>query len=247
MTHASYLDRLRHLSRPARLYLLHAAFLTSSLAISGLFFNLAVDALGYPRTFLGLLNTISIGVAALLSLPLWWLATRVGLRRALLASAALNAASALLFALGATSQERLTETALLSLTLVELFSRFWPASVPLLVYSALTGVAAVLFQVSAPPFMMRHSDAESRDHLFTTNAAINLGLAGLGSLVAGGLPTLFGRWLGAGAESAPAYRATFLVTAVGLLLSLVPLLLIVDDRRPATDGRRINNMFFVLT
>jgi hypothetical protein len=86
-------------------------------------------------------------------------------------------------------------------------------------------VAAVLFQVSAPPFMMRHSDADSRDHLFTANAAINIGLAGVGSLVAGGLPSLFGRLLGVGAESALAYRATFLVTAAGLALSLVPLLL----------------------
>src|SRR5690349_18259139 len=71
-TRISYLERLRHLSRPARLYLLHAALLTSSLAISALFFNLAIGALGYPRTFLGLLNTVSIGVAAALSLPLWW-------------------------------------------------------------------------------------------------------------------------------------------------------------------------------
>ncbi|HEY3229364.1 MAG TPA: MFS transporter, partial [Roseiflexaceae bacterium] len=115
----SYIQRLRHLNRSARLYLLHAALLTSSLAISGLFFNLAIGALGYPRTFLGLLNTVSIGVAAALSLPIWWLATRIGLRWALLASAVLQMASALLFAL-------------------------WPAAAPLLVASALTGVAAVL-------------------------------------------------------------------------------------------------------
>src|SRR5262245_51980524 len=206
-----YIERLRHLGRPARLYLLHAALLTSSLAISSLFFNLAIGALGYPRTFLGLLNTVSIGVAAALSLPLWWLAARIGLRLGLLTAAGLSAVSALIFAL-------------------------WPAPTPLLISSALSGGAAVLFQVSAPPFMMRHSDAESRDHLFTANAAINLGLAGVGSLVAGGLPTLFGRWLGVGAESAPAYQATFLVTAIGLLLSLVPLLLI-DDRPPTTDNR----------
>ncbi|HEX9442091.1 MAG TPA: MFS transporter, partial [Roseiflexaceae bacterium] len=211
----SYIQRLRHLNRSARLYLLHAALLTSSLAISGLFFNLAIGALGYPRTFLGLLNTVSIGVAAALSLPIWWLATRIGLRWALLASAAIQMTSALLFAL-------------------------WPAAAPLLVASALTGVAAVLFQVSSPPFMMQHSDAESRDHLFTTNTAINIGLAGVGTLVAGGLPALFGRLLCVGAESATAYRATFVVTAAGLVFSLVPLLLI-DDRRRTTDARGTEN------
>ncbi|HEY3229891.1 MAG TPA: MFS transporter, partial [Roseiflexaceae bacterium] len=61
------------------------------------------------------------------------------------------------------------------------------------------------------------------------NTAINIGLAGVGSLVAGGLPALFGRLLGVGAESPTAYRATFVVTAAGLVFSLVPLLLI-DDR-----------------
>jgi predicted MFS family arabinose efflux permease len=211
MTHVSYLERLRSLSRPARLYLLHAALLTSSLAISSLFFNLAIIALGYPPTFLGLLNTVAIGVAAVLSVPLWWLAARIGLRWGLLISAALQAICALIFAL-------------------------WPAAVPLLLYSALSGVAAVLFQVSSPPFMMRHSGADSRDHLFTLNAAINIGLAGVGSLVAGGLPALFGRLRGAGAESAAAYQSTFLVTTAGLLLSIVPLLFI-DDRAPRTESR----------
>jgi MFS family permease len=211
----SYMQRWRYLSRPARLYLLHAALLTSSLAIIGLFFNLAILALGYPIRFLGLLNTASIAVAALLSLPLWWLATRIGLRRALLASALFQAGGALLFAL-------------------------WPTPVPLFGAVALTGAAAVLFQVSAPPFMMRHSDPAARDHLFSANAAINLGFAGIGSLVAGGLPALFGRLLGVGAATGVVYRATFAVAAVGLLISLVPLLLIGErassERAPATDA-----------
>ncbi|HEX9374173.1 MAG TPA: MFS transporter [Roseiflexaceae bacterium] len=196
-----YVQRWRGLGRAAWLYLLHAALLTSSLAITSLLFNLAILALGYPRSFLGLLNTLSLAVAGGMSLPLWWLAARAGLRRALVASAGLQAASACVFAL-------------------------WPSRAPLLLASALTGVAAVLFQVSAPPFMMRHSDAASRDHLFSANAAINVGLAGLGSLVGGRLPELLGRQLGVGAESALAYRASFMVAGVGLALSLVPLLLI---------------------
>jgi MFS family permease len=209
---ASYLQRWRRLSRPAWLYLLHAALLTSGLAVSSLFFNLAILALGYDRLFLGVLNTVSIAVAALLSLPLWWLAARMGLRRALLTSAAFNAVSLLLFAL-------------------------WPAAVPLLLASALTGVAAVLFQVSSPPFMMRHSDPGERDHLFSANAAINIGFAGMGSMVAGGLPVLLGRALGVGAESGLAYRATFAVAGIGLLLSLVPLLPIRERRAEVRAGK----------
>jgi MFS family permease len=208
----TYLARWRRLGRPAWLYLLHAALLTSSLAITSLLFNLAILALGYPRSFLGLLNTAALAVAAVLSLPLWWLATRFGLRRALLASAVLQAASALTFAV-------------------------WPASAALLVASGLTGAAAVLFQVSSPPFMMQHSDAASRDHLFSANAAINVGLAGVGSLVGGRLPGLLGWQLGVAAESATAYRAAFALAAAGLALSIVPLLLIRDQGRRTENDR----------
>jgi MFS family permease len=212
----SYLDRLRLLGRPARLYLLHAALLTSSLAIFGLFFKLAILALGYSIEFIGLLTPLSLGVAAIFSLPLWWLAARIGPRRALLANAALQVVSVFLIAL-------------------------WPSTVSLLVAVALTGVAAVLFQVSAPPFMMRYSDATTRDYLFSADRAINIGIAGISSLIAGILPAMFGRLLGVGAESATAYRATFAVAGVGLVCSLAPLLFIRDQRPTTKDQQPTTN------
>lgn len=205
-----YLQRWRRLSRAAWLYLLHAALLTASLAIVRLFFNLTVRALGYPRTFIGVLDTVSIATAALLSLPLWWLVTRMGLRRALLTSALLQ---------------------VLGVSLIALL----PTVPVLLLAVALTGAAAVLFQVSAQPFMMRHSDATTRDHLFSANWGINIGLAGVASLIAGHLPALLGGWLGVGSETPAAYRATFGVAALGLALALVPLALLRRyDARPSS-------------
>ncbi|MEM8532660.1 MAG: MFS transporter [Chloroflexota bacterium] len=201
---ADYLQRWRYLSIPALLYLLHAAFLTGSLAISALFFNLAIDAMGYPRTFLGQLDSLAILVAASLSLPLWWLVTRIGLRQAMIANAIIQATSVFIYA-------------------------FWPAVVPLLFAVSLTGMGGVLFQVSAAPFMMRYSDSESRDHLFSASASINIGVAGLGSFLAGPLPGIFARWLDVEAQSALAYRATFVVAGFGLLLALIPLLLIKEE------------------
>src|SRR5262245_8996033 len=198
--HASYLRRWRDLEGPARLYLLHAALLTGSLAIVGLLFNLLVLALGFSLEFLGLLNTVSFAAAAALSVPMLWLVTRIRLRLALLISAALQTASVLLVALS-------------------------PAAPALLISSGLAGAAAVLFQVSAPPFMMRHSNDATRDHLFSANAAILIGLAGIGSLLAGQLPGLVARLLVASAESALAYRVAFAVAAAGLVLAIVPLLL----------------------
>lgn len=199
----SYLQRWRLLSRPARLYLLHVALQTFSLAIVGLFFNITILALGFSLDFLGVLNTVSFAAAALLSVPLLWLMTRVSLRLALLSSALLQLVSVLLFAV-------------------------LPSAAVLLVASGVGGAAAVLFEISASPFMMRHSALSSRDHLFSANAAIRIGLAGLGSLLAGQLPGLAARLLGAGAERSLSYRAAFGVAAIGLALAIIPLLLISD-------------------
>ena len=214
----SYLDRWRMLSHAARLYLLHAAMLTASLAIYGLFFNLLILALGYPREFLGTLNTVSLRVAAVTSIPLWWLVTRIGLRPALVGSAVLNAASAFMLALR-------------------------PSEPVAIVAVGLGGMAAVLFQVSAPPFMMQQSDQEGRDHLFSANAAINIGLAGVGSWIGGLLPATFAGLLGTGTESPLAYQATYVVAGVLLLLSLVPLFLIrkggKDSAHSAADATNV--------
>jgi MFS family permease len=202
----------RALSRTARLYLLHVALLTGSLAIFGLFFNIAILALGFSLDFLGALNSVSFAAAAILSVPLLWLVERIHLRSALLLSAALQFGSVLLFAL-------------------------WPTAATLLIASVLIGAAAVLFEISAPPFMMRHSSVATRDQLFSTNAAIRIGLAGLGSLLAGQLPSLSARLLHVAPGSAEAYRATLAVAAVGLAVAMVPLLLIRAEQPPPTDLR----------
>jgi MFS family permease len=198
--------RWQQLSRAARLYLLHAALLTGSLALYGAFFNFAIPALGFDLQFLGLLNASSIAVAAMLSLPLWWLVTRIGLSRSLLLSALLQA-----IGIGMTA--------------------LWPSYAPLLIGVGLMGAAATIFQVSAPPYMMEQSDAATRDHLFSANAAVNLGFAGIVTFFAGDLKAWLGTLLGSDAESALAYRATFAVAGLGVMLSILPLLAIGRQRR----------------
>lgn len=206
--------RIWSLQRPARLYLVHMALLTFGLAINALFFNLAIPALGYDLNFLGLLNSVPVAVAGLLTLPLWWLVTRtMRLRMALLVSVLLYAGAVLSVAL-------------------------WPAALPLLLGLALTGPAAVLFQVSKAPFMMRHSHSAERDFLFSVSEGINIGVAGLGNLAGGVLPGLCARLLNVPPESAMAYRATFALAGLCVLASALPLLLVTEDERRATNDER---------
>jgi len=200
------------LTPAARCYLLHAALLTGALGIGALFYNLTIDALGYQRIFLGRLETISRLVALLLLLPLWWLIHRIGLRQALLLSAGLQAISVLTVAL-------------------------WPAAGPLLLASAATGPAAVLFQVSAAPLMMAHSSSADRDQLFSLNAALNIGVAGVSKWLGGMLPTLLAGWLDVAPTSASAYRATFGVVGLLLVAAILPLLLIPRHAPEQSDSQ----------
>lgn len=202
------------LTPAARWYLLHAGLLTGALGIGALFYNLTIDALGYERIFLGRLETLARLAALLLLLPLWWLVHRIGLRQALLLSAGLQALSTLTVAL-------------------------WPAAAPLLLASAATGPAAVLFQVSAAPLMMAHSGSANRDALFSLNAALNIGVAGASKWLGGMLPPLLARALDVPPDSALAYRATFGVVGLLLLAALLPLLMIPrrEPQAPSAPSR----------
>jgi len=214
---------LRNLTRAARLYLLHAALLTFGLALSALYYNLLLERLGYDllqvavpvvgqMRLIGLLNSLAVLVAGLSSLPLWWLVSVIGPRAGLVAAAALQVGSLGIVAI-------------------------WPEPLPLLVGSALSGPGAVLFQVSAAPFMMRHSGAGERDALFSLSAGINVGLSGLGSLVAGFIPGLGAALLGLSAQSADAYRIAFAAAATCVALAVVPLLLVARERPAAATAR----------
>lgn len=214
----AYARRWRELQPTAHLYLIHAALLTGSLAIFGAFFNIAIEAFGYDRDFVSTLAITGVAVAAISSVPVWAAAERIGYWRALVVAALAQVISTLLVAVS-------------------------PSVPSLLLSVGLTGIAATLFQVSSPPFMMRHSSDATRDHLFSANQAINIGLAGIATYFAGTLKAQLGTLLAVGAETPPAYRAIFAVAGLGLALSIVPLLLIrsrVSNQESTADQQRAN-------
>lgn len=195
----------------ARLYLAHVALLTLGLAISELFFNLIVLAMGYTLPTLGLLNSLGSLAAAVFSAPVWWLVLRLGSRTALIIATILRAG----FLAGVALSGSIEQIALAV---------------------ALGGIGSLFFQAGAAPLMMRYSDDHTRDRLFSAAMAIQIGLGGLGSLLAGGLPLLLAGWLGVAAESAPAYRATFLLAGLVILGAIAPLLLLPAPAHPPQHG-----------
>jgi MFS family permease len=212
----SYLARWRRLSRGAWLYLAHAALLTSSLAMFGLVFNLAIVALDVPPFLvfgqeipvLGVLSSAGLLAAGASALPVLWLVSRYGVWWPLVVNVLLQSLSLAIFALR-------------------------PTVDAMLIAAALTGVGGVLFQLSSVPFIARLSDGATRDHLFNANFAVNIGFAGLGSQIGGWLAVWFAELLAVPAGDPLAYRAVFGTASVLLLLALGPLLLVRRSSRPA--------------
>lgn len=201
---------MRRLTPDARRYLWYMALLTSGLSLYSLFFNLLLLALGYDQqllplpllgelSLLGLLNSIPVLTSALSSLPLWLLVSRWGPRPALIAGTLLT-------------------------TITLLGTALWPAPLSMLAWIALSGPAAVLYQVGGAPFMLRHSSPEDRDMLFSLSAGLTIIVGGFSSLIGGQLPALLGPLLHVAPQSAELYRVMFGIAAILTAVALLPLL-----------------------
>jgi MFS family permease len=206
---ARYLHQLGSFSPNARFYLLSEVITGLSFSIYMLIFNLYVVARGYPRSFLGELQSLPNLIALFGAVPAGMLVDQIGRKRALL-----------LANVGRT---------LASLGIVLAPDPNW------LRLSMITfGVSSSLWMVSASPFMMENSTEEERDALFSANFGLQTLVGFFGTLVGGYLPSIFGNMLGVEIEGALAYGATLGVTVALSAFALVPVFLIEEQPRPAT-------------
>ena len=176
------------------------------IAVQGLVLNLYLVALGYREDFIGLLTfvqTAAIGVGAF---PASSLSPRIGPRRVLIgATLGLGASFGAMAALS--------------------------AELPLLVASALSGLAMAHVFVPSAPFLMDNTGPEERRSAFAANFAALSFASVAGNAIGGGCCRA------SSAERTPAWSATgrrccsdSALTAVGV----APLLLADDSRTPVT-------------
>jgi MFS family permease len=208
-----YLRQLRSFSSNARFYLLSTVITGLSFSIYMLIFNLYIDAQGYPRSFLGELQSMPNLIALLGALPAGVLVDSIGRKRALLLANA-----------GRT---------LASLGLV-LATGPWGLRLSMITF----GLSQSLWMVSGAPFMMENSTEEERDALFSANFGLQTLVGFVGTFLGGYLPTLFGTTLGVDVESAAAYRATMGFTVVLSALSLIPVFAIQERPRGTVERAR---------
>jgi len=211
-----YVRRVRGFSSNARLYLLSTVITGLSYSIYMLIFNLYIDSSGYPRTFLGELQSMPHLIGLLAAIPSGVVVDHIGRKRALLLGSGgwTAAAAGIVLAPGPN----------------------W------LRFSMITfGVSQSLWWVAAAPFMMENSTDEERDALFSANFGLQTLVGFFGTLVGGYLPTLFGILMDVGVESPPAYGATLGVMAALSALALMPVFMIKERSRPA--GREVRSIW----
>jgi MFS family permease len=191
----------------AQLFLL--ATVINGITLSGfqLFFNIYLEARGFDRDFIGLLNSLPSLASLVVGVPLGVLADRIGARRAMLIGIGVSTAAAW--------------------TLIAS-----PSSAIMVAASLIMGAANAFYILSLAPFMMKSSGERERTLLFSLNFGLTTLSGAVGNTLAGQLPGWFGGWLGVGAESAAAYQAVLLASVFGGGLSLLPMWLIREGRWP---------------
>jgi MFS family permease len=193
--------------RNARLFLLSTVIAGITFSGFQLFFNIFLRSRGYDLGFIGLLNAIPSGAALVVGVPMGILSDRIGRRRAMLIGLSVST---------------LASVALVSTEVKGV----------MIFMSAVSGIANSLYYLSMAPFMMRASGEKERTLLFSLNFGLQTLSGAVGNLLAGQLPAWFGRWLGVGADSPPAYQAVLVASILGGGLALIPVWFIHEVRWP---------------
>ncbi|HSR29982.1 MAG TPA: MFS transporter [Anaerolineae bacterium] len=203
---ARYLRQFQSFGRNARFFLLSEVIVGLSFSIYSLIFNLFIVTEGYPRSFLGELQSLPNLIALFGAVPAGMLADQIGRKRSLL-----------LANVGRT---------------IASFGIIMSPGPNWLRLSMITfGVASSLWMVSASPFMMENSTKDNRNALYSAHFGLTILIGFFGTLVGGYLPSFFGIRLGVDVESAMAYAATLGVTVVLSAISLIPVFMLREKPR----------------
>jgi MFS family permease len=208
-----YSQQFRLFSREARLFLATLTIFALATSVPNVFFNLYLLALGFDRTFIGIVTTAAQLGGAVASIPAAALLDIIGRRRAMIVGAAigmLSAAATLLFT----------------------------SPLFILITQVVSGMGIVLYALAVVPLMAEVSTPRERTALFSTSEGLSTLALFFGSLIAGTLPALVAPLIASSDNSAETYRTVMLASMVVRMLGIVPLAFIHDHAHQASadDG-----------
>jgi MFS family permease len=206
-----------HFNRDARLILVTSLVSGAALSLWWIDFNLYLVALGYSTATVGLVSTVGSLAGALIAFPASAASDRVG--RRLVFGAGLAAGIVAVVALLAS-----------------------PALPVVILAAALWSMGFQAFGVVTAPFLTEHSEPEHRNELFAVQFAVqnvtNIVAAVLGGLVATSIVAA----LGLSGDGVAVYRVILVLMLVMLVLGLLTVAWLTDDRPSRTSPPRLRSL-----
>lgn len=206
-----YLEHIRLFSRNAWLFTLARFIFAIGIAITRVFLNLYLLALGFDAVFLGFISSVALIGGAVFTIPAMLLLDRLGRQRAMLIGATLSVSSWLI-------------------------SLVAPTRETLVLFQFLAGLGDVLYGMAVVPMLAEISGQRERTTLFSMNEGLTLIGVFVGSLASGFVATFMTQTLVLQAGSAAAYQAVLLFSIAIRFVGLLPLALIDNSVNGAVDA-----------
>ncbi|MFW9844899.1 MAG: MFS transporter [Candidatus Thorarchaeota archaeon] len=203
-TNLRYLDKIRLISRDARLTIAVWMFYAFALGIHDVIFNLYLIEAGFTEDFLGFFLSISMFLVGFLAIPAGVIADRTSRKRILMGSAIIN--------------------------VIAYFIQYSILSPSLLLFSQiLFGLSSGFIGVCWQPYTISVTTEQERVHVFSVRFAFFLVANLLGSLIGGFLPSL---WLGLGFATSllQAYKYSLWIALIPNVLSALFFIPMTVDR-----------------
>ena len=199
-----YMDKIRLISRDARLTIVCWLFYALGLGINDVIFNLYLIEAGFGENFLGFFLSISMFLTGALAIPAGMITDRYSRKRILLAGSIA--------------------------TFIATFIKYTTLSPASLLFSQLLyGFGFGFIAVSWQPYTISVSTEEERVHVFSVRFAFFLVANLLGSLIGGFLPT-FWTSLGFTTDLLVAYRFSLWTALIPLALGVLTVIPMTVDR-----------------
>ena len=205
-----YLEHIRLFSRNAWLFTLARFIFAIGIAITRVFLNLYLLALGFDAVFLGFISSVALIGGAVFTIPAMLLLDRLGRQRAMLIGATLSVSSWLI-------------------------SLVAPTRETLVLFQFLAGLGDVLYGMAVVPMLAEISGQRERTTLFSMNEGLTLIGVFVGSLASGFVATFMTQTLVLQAGSAAAYQVVLLFSIAVRFIGLLPLDLIDNSVNGAVD------------
>lgn len=207
-----YLATVGEFNRNVRLFLAVTAFRGLVIASSQTVFNLYLFSLGYSTQFIGLITAVNAIATLLVSVPLGYLADRLGRRLLLLVGGVAYS----LFTVGLSLAH---STALL------------------LGFNFVLGGVSTAYWVAGVPLLFASTGERERVHAFSVNSFLLWGLGPLGALLSGQIVEVVARVAHVSASSAGALRAGMFFMAFLAAAGAVPYFFLHEaPRAPAVSN-----------